>query len=578
MSLNRPTSTAPAPEPPPAPAAAPGVVAMAHLGPRLLVGVGRFPEAYRTSLAETEGADLCLLPLTSPDADQHAITHAFLLRVPEYYAEKDLPWHSEALAQGVVDLQVLLRTYLAPRSAECRNAFTTFCASILVADEAAPVARQTTEANLRLVRAALRERLPVDPAALEVKEILALDDCWFWLRGRATGGSQPMRDLVVVSPAGARVKLAAAVGDTDDRSAVGASQDRSVRLWPSAGSTFVAQFCGGAPSASPEEWVLECRTAEGAEVEARAPSVQRNPALVRSRILRALSDGEVPAVTESRQVGAFPSLLRLNLRADRGATLGRVEQFGEPPARPTASVVIRLRDQLEMMMHQLVQFAADRQFATTAELLYILDGPAVTGRVDGDVEITNGGGDLFDEARQFFELFRVPFRLATLTSAAGRGAALEAGVSLARAQILVLMEETAFPTAPGWLARMAASHAAAPAGGTCSPTFLDAHGQPWRAGEDPGACTLIDRQLFHEIGGFHGGFFGAQAQVAELRWRVAGLGRPHLSVAEVDFHHLPGDADDAGKTVSAQYDQWLLEQAVAAPPREPHAGPTCSSR
>jgi len=104
----------------------------------------------------------------------------------------------------------------------------------------------------------------------------------------------------------------------------------------------------------------------------------------------------------------------------------------------------------------MAQFVHDPQLHQ-ADIVYVLDSPELAPQ-------------LFAFATRLEPLYRVPFRVAALKSNVGFSGATNAGASLARGRLLLLLNPDVFPDRPGWLKTLADFYDATPRVGALGPS------------------------------------------------------------------------------------------------------------
>jgi hypothetical protein len=212
--------------------------------------------------------------------------------------------------------------------------------------------------------------------------------------------------------------------------------------------------------------------------------------------------------------------------------------------------------------------------------VYVLDSP----------ELAN---DLRGLAGHLFAIYGVPFRLAILPHNAGFAAANNAGVALARAPLVLLLNSDVLPDGGGWLGRMADFYLSTPDIGALAPKLLfeddslQHAGMYFRPTEDPGvwenlhfykgmhrdvpaanvtrrvpavtaACLMIDRELYRSLGGLRSIFIQGDYEDSDLCLRLAEAGYDTWYLADVELYHLEGQSYPGPLRASAsRYNRWL---------------------
>jgi GT2 family glycosyltransferase len=418
--------------------------------------------------------------------------------------------------------------------------------------------------GLRQAREALRERQPVtiEDRRLErgvaVERLHRIDARSFYVRGRAWDAAAPIAGLAATSPEGERVQLL-----------------ESVFRHPGLDGRFIGLFETAASSDCAEDWVVEAASGPGRAVEVSASVA---PDALSTILADAGLDFEGAGSLREQQVR--PAIARLGELLRARVEIIELASYGRVPASPAISLVVPLQRRVDLIEHQLAQFAADPELEQ-CELLYVLDDPEQR--------------DLLEEvAGELFGLYGSPFRLAVLTETAGRAIACNLGASLASADRLVFLDADVLPDRPGWLGALRAALDADPGAGAVAPKLLYADEAidqagltyaklekdgEWRvqhrlrglhrgvpaaadAGRVPAlgvACLMIDSAVFAELGGFQAEYRMAEYEGSDLSHRLADIRRHPRYVPEAELYRLEG-LGAAPEAVGERYAQWLHDR------------------
>jgi O-antigen biosynthesis protein len=236
------------------------------------------------------------------------------------------------------------------------------------------------------------------------------------------------------------------------------------------------------------------------------------------------------------------------------------------------------------------------------DLIYVLDSPELASR-------------LFQIAPALHELYDVPLRIVRLTRNGGYATANNLGASLARGRLLLFLNSDVIPDRQGWLDEMVNFYDVTPGIGALGPKLIFEDESIQHAGmyfeRDPsglwgnmhytkgvvhrsfpsasinrpvpavtGACLMIDRRVFEDVGGFSHMYMRGGYEDSDLCLRLFSKGRRNWYQGEVELFHLEGQVlpipVPAGPTLFATWLQtrrWgtLIERLMADEAMEPTA-------
>jgi GT2 family glycosyltransferase len=325
-------------------------------------------------------------------------------------------------------------------------------------------------------------------------------------------------------------------------------------------------------------WLLQGLSVDGLRFETATPPVVEDPVSARTVIVddiqlegrqrrRLLTDHIAPAVD------------RVQRRLAERVEIDFVDQHGTPPISPTVSIVIPLYRRTELLEQQLSQFVLDPELGE-ADLIYVLDSPEDTTR-------------LRPFAVQLFDLYKVPFRLVTLTGNGGYSVVNNLGAALARGRLLLLMNSDVFPEKPGWMSRMVEFYDSDPKIGALAPKLLYEDGSIQHAGlyfdrapgsstwsnehyykglhrrfpaanvarpvpAVTGACLMISTERYLSIGGLRGMFVRGDYEDSDLCLRLRERGLESWYLPEVELYHLEGQSYPSDEREAASQFNRLL--------------------
>jgi len=490
-----------------------------------------------------------------------------------------------AAAVGV-DLRTAVREKLAGREADSREQILGFLA-------AASGGHGRTLDPLGLAKSlfALREGLR-DPypraelraevsQALHIGAIARIDDRTFFVRGWVRDDQAPVVRLDAISPEGTRAPII----------------DRLFRVprpdleelfrgapRPVAKPGFVCFFELENPSRLGEGWILELENTAGVGIEASATAATIDPRAVRDTILGELARERRVDTPLMDQLA--PAVVRLQEELADRVEIEDVDEFGTVTTQPEVSIVVPLYRRVDLIEHQLAQFANDPAMLGS-ELIYVLDSPELAP-------------ELLPRVAELHELYRLPFRLATLSRNGGFAVATNQGATLAKGERLLLLNSDVLPDRPGWLPDLVAAHESLPQAGVVAPKLLYDDGSIQHAGMEfrrnpltggwelahsfkglhrgfaganeraavpalSGACMLLARELYEELGGLSVDYVKGGYEDAELCMQVQKRDLEAWYVPEIELFHLEGRSYVPSATdMSNRFNAWLFNQRWGA--------------
>ena len=275
----------------------------------------------------------------------------------------------------------------------------------------------------------------------------------------------------------------------------------------------------------------------------------------------------------------FPALSRIQGRVDGNVDIDTVMQFGQPPEAPDVTVIVPLYLQIRHLEVQLAAFADDPELAS-ADLIYVLDSPQQKD-------------ELLSFAADLFPIYQLPFRVAVMKENAGFAGANNAGATLARGRLLLLLNSDILPAAPGWLGGMSDFYDSTPDIGALCPKLLyeddsiqhagsyfhqlpgtekwvDAHYFKGMHRSLPaanvaravpvvsGACMMVDRATYEDLGGLSGVYVQGDYEDSDFCLQLWQRGRTNWYMPEAELYHLEGQSytPDVRRPAN-RYNMWL---------------------
>jgi GT2 family glycosyltransferase len=483
---------------------------------------------------------------------------------------------------AVSDLKTLVRNHLAGLPAESRADLIDFLVPALLPSASRPDGLERAHVLFDL-REALRERFaycglwPQHAQGLHADALMAIDSKSFYVRGSAWNGNGEV-SLFAVAPEGSRAGLATFRYARADGGAAWATTDAE----PKRG--FISYFQLRAPSHLPRGWILEMHGPDGAAAETAMPEPLLDRAAARSAILADLA--VEPRSEELLETHVHPALTALQTQHMAAVEVESVAQYGTPPGSPEVTVVVPLYQRIDFVEQQVCQFSLDPQMAE-ADLVYVLDSPELQE-------------SLRETAGQLSRLHRVAFRVVALKGHSGYSAANNAGASLARGRLLLLLNSDVLPDRPGWLRPLADFYDATPHIGALGPKLLYEDDSLQHAGmyfwRPPGstvwqnmhyykglhrglpaanvartvpavtgAAMMVSAELYRRMGGLQGMYVQGDYEDSDLCLRLMEAGYQNWYLPHVELYHLEGQSYPAAlRKLAGRYNRWLHSRLWAA--------------
>ena len=272
-------------------------------------------------------------------------------------------------------------------------------------------------------------------------------------------------------------------------------------------------------------------------------------------------------------------MAELQAQRARSVQIREIDDFGRGPDEPELSIVVPLYGNVDLLEHQLASFVDDPDLRR-CELIYVLDSPELADHLHAFAE-------------QLHELYRLPFRVVTLSENGGFSLATNLGASVARAPRLLLLNSDVLPAVPGWTRRLLEVFAATPAVGALAPKLLYEDDAIQHAGiyfkRRPGgrewwnehffkgvhrslpaanvaravpavtaACVMVDREVYERLGGLRGMYVQGDYEDTDLCLRLREQGLECWYEPGVELYHLEGQSyPSATRELSSAFNRWL---------------------
>jgi hypothetical protein len=491
----------------------------------------------------------------------------------------------KAAASIASELSALAERQLAGLTGEQRLQILDFLAA---ASEAhALTAPDSVGEGHRALRDALRPRLPksvVKPDAhfgVFLDQVLALDDKRFLMNGWLRHPSPARAELTFLSPEGAsvRVQPAALSRRRDVDEAYGDAEGG--RGPANRGFCAVAEL--GAPSRSSRGWTVQLHGDEGKGVErGYEKDVIRDRGKVKPTVMR-----HFPTAGQEGLVspGDLFGVLREHQETVTALEPGEVRDFGDVPPAPDVTVVVPLSGRIDVVEHQVAQFAHDQEMLDV-ELLYV----AVPKVFD----------ELCEKVARLHALYGQPVRVLRLSEEGPRSAMTNVGAALAAGRLVVMLGGDVFPAQAGWLSPMVERHDRTSSVGAVGPKLLheddsiahaglsasgESAGSEWkpvalykglhrqlpaagvarRVAAVSGSCLLISADLLRSGGGLSCQYLLDENEGLDLCLRLDRAGLENWVEPDAELYRLDGLFSRSTPPHAMPYDDWLLERSWGAP-------------
>lgn len=236
------------------------------------------------------------------------------------------------------------------------------------------------------------------------------------------------------------------------------------------------------------------------------------------------------------------------------------QTFGSPPAAPEVSIIIPLYGRSDFVEHQLIEFSRDIWLLKNCEIIYVID----------DLNLLDSFMTL---SRNLYQLYRVSFTWVFGTANRGFSGANNLGASIASGKYFLFLNSDAFPNTPGWLQKLIATLDESPQNGAVAPkllhfdgsiqhasmTFeyrsdlgfyinhhpymgldpeLDPHTKPTAVPAVTGACVLLRKKHFTQVGGWDTCYLIGDFEDSDLCLKLRAEGLRSVYEPRVQLTHL----------------------------------------
>ncbi len=251
----------------------------------------------------------------------------------------------------------------------------------------------------------------------------------------------------------------------------------------------------------------------------------------------------------------------LSRRTEKWASMKiEVHCFGPVKKNPKVSIIVPLYARVDFVEHQLIEFSKDQWLLDNAEIIYVLDDPSLQA-------------NFASLAAAVHKIYKVPFRWVFGCANRGFSGANNLGSSVASGDHILFLNSDAFPHQPGWLQQLVAALESDSDIGIVAPRLVHGDGSIQHAGMeyvwhedlqlwknhhpfmglaaklDPyeslveveavtGACMLIRRSTFNQIGGWDEGFLIGDFEDSDLCLKCQDASLKVMYLPTVELVHL----------------------------------------
>lgn len=251
----------------------------------------------------------------------------------------------------------------------------------------------------------------------------------------------------------------------------------------------------------------------------------------------------------------------LNARAASFQSLPvTIKKLGTSPSTPKVSIVVPLYGRYDFVEHQMMEFSRDKWLLENAEIIYVLDDPALLEHFAA-------------QAETLFRLYRVPFTWIWGSVNRGYSSANNLGAAHAFGEQILFLNSDAFPQSPGWLKPLCDRLDTQPKVGAVGPRLVFADGSIQHAGMiflrreelgiwinhhpnmgldpslDParapttvpcvtGACILLRKKDYLAIGGWDSSYLIGDFEDSDLCLKLTSAGFRIEYLPSIQLTHL----------------------------------------
>lgn len=310
------------------------------------------------------------------------------------------------------------------------------------------------------------------------------------------------------------------------------------------------------------------------------PAQPIDPAEARARILRAVPPQHL--TNEIIENCLAPVIGDLQQKLMNLAKTDRVIELGPQHPDPHASIIVPLYRVLGFLRAQIGAFACDPWLVANCELIFVLDSPEQAEECEHLL-------------RGLHILYGIPMRLVIMSRNGGYARACNAGAQHARAHLLAMLNSDVIPHMPGWVEGLASKMGGPQEVAAVGPKLLFEDGSIQHAGmyfapnesgkwlnyhyhkgmpdqfRDAniersvpgvtGACLMIHRDAFEEVGGFTEDYVIGDFEDSDLCLKIRKADFDIKYIPDVSLYHFERKSIsthvDYMRGVAAEYNGWL---------------------
>ncbi|MEA5581051.1 glycosyltransferase [Nodularia harveyana UHCC-0300] len=266
-----------------------------------------------------------------------------------------------------------------------------------------------------------------------------------------------------------------------------------------------------------------------------------------------------------------------------------VKEYGSKVIHPEVSIIIPLYGRIDFMKYQLALFADDPDFQDN-ELIYVLDDPRLYQ-------------DFIDYCDAQAVTFQVPFKTVYSGANLGYSGANNLGVSVSSGQLILLLNSDVMPIGSGWVSSLVNIYKSLNNVGVigakllyangsiqhtgmkfinCSPwgdLFINYHprkkqpnfpeidSKPQKLPAVTGACLLVSRQLYEQVGGLDEEYIIGDYEDSDFCLKLHTQGFENYYIPDIELFHLERQSlsihqknEELWRANCTKYNCWLFNQ------------------